>query len=75
MAARLLLRRFLVGNSEYGLPAELMGTLEAHRTGSAGSELAGNARALCHVSAKKLVGETQYSMGPAIAPLLGHCHH
>ena len=27
MAARLLLRRFLVGNSEYGLPAESMGTL------------------------------------------------
>ena len=28
MVATLLLRRFLVGNSEYGLPAESMGTLE-----------------------------------------------
>ena len=27
MAARLLLRRSLVGNSEYGLPVESMGTL------------------------------------------------
>ena len=27
MVARLLLRQFLVGNSEFGLPAESMGTL------------------------------------------------
>ena len=42
------------------------GRLEARRTGSAGSELAGNARALCHVSVKKLVGETQYWKVPHI---------
>ena len=31
MAARLLLRRFLVGNSEYGSPVEWMGTLGGTR--------------------------------------------
>ena len=65
MAARLLLRRFLVGNSEYGLPAESTGTLGGTQNRKC-RELAGNARALCHVSAKKLVGETQYWKVPHI---------
>ena len=35
-------------------------------SGSMGNELAANAKALCHVSAKKLVGETQYWKVPHI---------
>ena len=35
--------------------------------GSARNDLATSASAFCHVSAKKLVEETQYSRGPTIA--------
>ena len=67
MAARLLLRRVLVGNSEYSLLVQLMGTLWTHADSrSARNELVANARALCHVSTKKLVGETQYWKVPHI---------
>ena len=66
MAARLLLRRFLVGNSEYGLPAESMGTLGGTQNRKCWKRVGWKCQALCHVSAEKLVGETQYWKVPHI---------
>ena len=74
MAARLLLRRFLVGNSEYGLLVESMGTLGGTQNRKCRKRVGWKCQGTVPVRAGSFVNEVHFS-GQSPHAIVNQCNY